>query len=251
MKPSNIDTGQIAWYEELSGKWWDPQGEMKPLHDINPLRLGYIDSRVGLAGKQVLDVGCGGGLLAESMATLGAVVTAIDAAPAALAAAKRHMHTSGLRIDYRQATPEELAVHEPRRYDVVTCLELLEHVPDPASVVNACARLLKPGGDLVVATLNRTLKAFVFAIVGGEYLLRLLPRGTHTYRRFIKPQELMLWSRRCGLIHRHTIGLHYNPFTRVYRLGPGAMVNYMMHLQKPDAANRSGYQQSPKAKDHE
>jgi 2-polyprenyl-6-hydroxyphenyl methylase/3-demethylubiquinone-9 3-methyltransferase len=229
----NIDPGELAKFSDLAPIWWDRQGVFKALHDINGLRVGYIHARAPLGGKAVLDVGCGGGILSEALAALGARVTGIDAGAAPLAAARTHGAVSGLAVDYRQATAEEFSRRRPAAFEVVTCLELLEHVPDPASVVAACTGLLKAGGDLFFATINRNPKSFLFAILGAELILRLVPRGTHAYRRFIKPAELMAWSRRSGMAVRDVTGLHYNPILRKYSLGGSTHVNYLMHLQKP------------------
>jgi len=229
---TNIDAAEIAKFEAMAPIWWDKNGVQKPLHDINVLRVDYINTRAPLAGKNVLDVGCGGGILAESMAALGAVVTGIDASPAPLAVAKMHLKDSGLQADYQIATAETFAAEHPGRFDVVTCLELLEHVPEPASVVSACQRLVKPGGDIIFATLNRNFKSFLFAIIGAEYLLRMVRRGTHSYRRFVKPSELDGWARAAGLTPQDLTGLHYNPFLRRYSMGGNTHVNYMMHFRK-------------------
>ncbi|MFO1422046.1 MAG: bifunctional 2-polyprenyl-6-hydroxyphenol methylase/3-demethylubiquinol 3-O-methyltransferase UbiG [Candidatus Competibacteraceae bacterium] len=232
----NVDAQELAKFEALASRWWDPDSEFKPLHDINPLRLDYIAERAGaLAGQQVLDVGCGGGILAESMALRGAQVLGIDMGEAPLAVAQLHQLESGAELDYRRITAEELADSEPAGFDVVTCMELLEHVPNPASTIEACARLVKPGGHLFFSTINRNPKAYLLAIVGAEYVLRMLPKGTHDYRKFIRPSELDGWLRAAGLTLRHLTGLHYNPLTGRYRLGPGVAVNYMAHC-RPDGA---------------
>ena len=232
----NVDEQELAKFEALASRWWDPDSEFKPLHDINPLRLDYIAERAGdLTGRQVLDVGCGGGILAESMALRGAHVLGIDMGEAPLAVAQLHQLESGAELDYRRTTAEQLAETEAARFDIVTCMELLEHVPDPASTVRACARLVKPGGHLFFSTINRHPKAYLFAIIGAEYVLRLLPKGTHDYRKFIRPSELDGWIRAAGLTLRQITGLHYNPLTGRYWLGPGVRVNYMVHCQ-PDAA---------------
>lgn len=225
----NIDPAEVAKFDRSAMRWWDPNSEYKPLHDINPLRLNYIDSRVGLAGKKVLDIGCGGGILAESMAACGAEVTGIDMAAAALSVAKLHALEAGVNIDYRRVTAEELAAAEPGMYDVVTCMELLEHVPDPASLIAACAKLAKPEGHLFFSTLNRHPKAYAFAIVGAEYVLKLLPRGTHDYAKFIRPAELAHWLRRAGLHLKHLTGMSYNPLTKQYRFDGDVKVNYLVH----------------------
>jgi 2-polyprenyl-6-hydroxyphenyl methylase/3-demethylubiquinone-9 3-methyltransferase len=229
---ANIDAVELAKFEAMAPIWWDKNGVQKPLHDINRLRVDYIDRRAPLAGKEVLDVACGGGILSEAMAALGAVVTGIDASPAPLAVAKMHRKKSGLQVDYRLATAEKFAEDHSAQFDVVTCLELLEHVPQPASVVSACYRLAKPGGDVFFATLNRNIKSFFFAIIGAEYLLRMVQRGTHSYRKFVKPAELVGWAKTAGLIRQDLTGLHYNPFLRRYSMGGNTHVNYMMHFKK-------------------
>lgn len=232
MDLTNLDESELAKFAAMAPIWWDKNGVQKPLHDINPLRVGYIDSRATLAGKRVLDVGCGGGILSEALAQLGAEVTGIDATPAPLAVARMHMKDSGLQINYQLATAEAFAVENPDRFDIVTCLELLEHVPKPDSVVMACQRLVKPGGDVFFATLNRNLKSFLFAIIGAEYLLRIVQRGTHSYRMFVKPAELDDWARSAGLTRQDLTGLHYNPFSRKYSMGGNTHVNYMVHFRK-------------------
>jgi 2-polyprenyl-6-hydroxyphenyl methylase/3-demethylubiquinone-9 3-methyltransferase len=233
----NIDPREVAKFEELASRWWDPHSEFKPLHDINPLRLHYIDSRASLAGKRVVDVGCGGGILAESMALHGAAVIGIDAGAAPLAVARLHLLESGAEVDYRQITAEQLADQHPGTFDIVTCMEMLEHVPDPASVVAACARLVKPGGQVFFSTLNRTPKAYLLAIVGAEYLLNMLPKGTHDYSNFIRPSELAHWVRPAGLTLHDLTGMTYNPLTRTYSLGNDIDVNYLAHcsLERADA----------------
>ncbi|WP_275287624.1 bifunctional 2-polyprenyl-6-hydroxyphenol methylase/3-demethylubiquinol 3-O-methyltransferase UbiG [Halomonas elongata] len=229
----NVDEAEIAKFEALADRWWDPTGEFKPLHDINPLRLDFIDARAGLAERRVIDVGCGGGILAEAMAHRGAWVTGIDLGEAPLAVARRHAEQSGVDVDYRRISVEEMAEQHPGEFDVVTCLEMLEHVPDPASVVRACARLAKPGGQLVFSTINRHPKAYALAVIGAEYLLRMLPRGTHDYARFIRPSELAAWSRDAGLEIREQKGLTYQPLTRRYRLSSNDVsVNYLMHCRR-------------------
>ncbi|WP_254274742.1 bifunctional 2-polyprenyl-6-hydroxyphenol methylase/3-demethylubiquinol 3-O-methyltransferase UbiG [Halomonas sp. 3H] len=229
----NVDPGEIAKFEALASRWWDPDSEFKPLHDINPLRLDFIDARAGLAGKRVVDVGCGGGLLAEAMAHRGAEVTGIDLGEAPLAVARLHAEESGVEVDYRHVSVEALAEEAPGRFDVVTCLEMLEHVPDPASVVRACAALAKPGGQVFFSTLNRNPKAYALAILGAEYLLRMLPRGTHDYAKFIRPAELAAWCRGAGLEVREQNGLVYHPVTRRYRLSErDVSVNYLMHCRR-------------------
>lgn len=236
MTPSaNIDRSEIAKFEQLANRWWDPHSEFKPLHEINPLRLDYIDRRVGgLAGKRVLDVGCGGGILAEAMASRGADVVGIDAAEGPLAVARLHQLESGVEVDYRQTTAEQLAAVEGAGFDVVTCLEMLEHVPEPASVVAACRRLVKADGHVFLSTINRNPKSFLFAIIGAEYMLRLLPRGTHEYRKLIRPSELDDWLRAVGLEMADITGMHYNPLTQRYWLAPGVDVNYMVHCRVTD-----------------
>jgi len=229
---ANSDAAELAKFEAMAPIWWDKNGVQKPLHDINVLRVDYINTRASLAGKNVLDVGCGGGILSESMAAMGAVVTGIDASPAPLAVAKMHLKESGLRVDYQMATAETFAAEHSGRFDVVTCLELLEHVPEPASVVSACQRLVKPGGDILFATLNRNLKSLLFAIIGAEYLLRMVRRGTHSYRKFVKPAELDGWAGSAGLTLQDLTGLHYNPFLKRYSMGGNTHVNYMMHFRK-------------------
>lgn len=231
---SNVDPQEIAKFEALASRWWDPNSEFKPLHDINPLRLNYIDERAPLAGKQALDVGCGGGILSESMARRGAHVTAIDMGEAPLSVARLHSLESGVKVDYQQITVEELADQQPGQYDVVTCLEMLEHVPQPDSVLRACARLLKPRGDLFVSTINRNPKSWLFAIVGAEYLLQLLPKGTHEWRKFIRPSEMAEQLRAAGLDVKELTGMTYNLLTKHYRLGRDVDVNYLMHARKPE-----------------
>lgn len=225
----NVDQQEITKFEVLASRWWDPESEFKPLHDINPLRLNYIDERAGLADKRVLDIGCGGGILAESMAARRAAVTGIDMGRAPLAVAQLHQLESGVEVDYRQTTAEALAVTEPSSFDVVTCMELLEHVPEPGSVVEAVGKLLKPGGQAFFSTINRTPQAYLFAVIGAEYVLRLLPKGTHDYRRFIRPSELDGWIRHSGLHLQELMGMHYNPLTKQYSLGPQIQVNYIAH----------------------
>jgi len=228
----NVDSDEIAKFEKLAERWWDPESEFRPLHEINPLRLEWIDSRAKLAGRRVLDVGCGGGILAEAMAARGAHVTGIDMGEAPLAVARLHLKESGRNVEYRRVAAEDLAREQPGCFDVVTCLEMLEHVPDPASTVAACAQLAKPGGQVFFSTINRNPKSWLFAIVGAEYLLRLLPRGTHDYMKFIKPSELERWCRHAGLHVQEFTGLHYNPLTRHYSLGPGVDVNYLLHAER-------------------
>ena len=230
--PSNIDEAEIAKFEAMAPIWWDRQGDFKALHDINVLRLDYINQRAPLAGKKVLDAGCGGGILSEAMAELGALVTGIDMGEAALGVARLHLRKSSLQVDYQQATAEQFAESRPGQFDVVTCLELLEHVPDPASVIAACKTLVRPGGDVFFATLNRNLKSFLFAIIGAEYLLGLVRRGTHRYRKFIKPAELKGWALSAGLSFKDLTGLHYNPILKRYSLGGNTHVNYLAHFSR-------------------
>ena len=229
---SNVDQSEIAKFEALAYRWWDRDSEFKPLHDINPLRVNWIDELAPLAGKTVLDVGCGGGILSESMAQRGATVMGIDMGEAPLSVARLHLLESELEIDYRQITAEQLAEEMPGQFDVVTCLEMLEHVPDPASVIRACSQLVKPGGHVFFSTINRNPKSYAFAILGAEYVLKLVPRGTHDYKKFIRPSELGAWSRLAGLQTREIIGLTYNPLTKIYKLENDVDVNYMLHTTK-------------------
>jgi len=228
----NVDANEIAKFEDLASRWWDPNSEFKPLHEINPLRLEYIDRRAGLKGKTVLDVGCGGGILSEGMAQRGALVTGIDMGESPLAVAKLHRLESGVEVDYHRTTAEQLAAERPASFDVVTCMEMLEHVPDPASVIKACAELVKPDGHIFFSTINRNPKSYLFAIIGAEYLLRLLPKGTHDYNKFIRPSELESWIRAAGLNLRELTGMSYNPLNKRYSLGYDVDVNYLMHCQK-------------------
>lgn len=230
----NVDQAEIAKFEALAHRWWDRQGDFKPLHDINPLRVNYIDEGSPVAARSVIDVGCGGGILSEGLAQRGARVTGIDMGEAPLEVARLHLLESGLDIEYRRIPVEEIAAERPGHYDIVACLEMLEHVPDPASVVKACAQLAKPGGQLYFSTINRNPKAYLFAVLGAEYVLKLLPRGTHDFARFIKPSELSAWVRQAGLSVKGMTGLLYNPVLKSYRLGPDVSVNYMLHAQKPD-----------------
>lgn len=231
---ANLDQREISRFDALASRWWDPEGELRTLHAINPLRLQYIEEQAGLRGNRVLDVGCGGGLLSEAMAAQGAEVTGIDMADEPLAVAKLHRHESGQKVNYLKSSAEALAAESPGQFDVVTCMEMLEHVPEPAVVVHACAVLAKPGGHVFFSTLNRNAKTFLFAILGAEYALRMLPRGTHEYAKFIRPSELDDWARAAGLELRHSCGLHYNPLTRTYHLGGNLDVNYFMHYRRPD-----------------
>jgi 2-polyprenyl-6-hydroxyphenyl methylase/3-demethylubiquinone-9 3-methyltransferase len=231
-KTLNVDHQEIAHFEGLAERWWDPESDFKPLHDINPLRLDYIDRLAPLAGKRVIDVGCGGGLLTEAMAAKGAQVTGIDMGKAPLSVARLHRHESGLEIDYLQATAEQMAETRAGSFDVVTCLEMLEHVPDPGAVIAACERLIKDDGYVFLSTINRNPKAYLFAVVGAEYLLRMLPRGTHDYSKFIRPSEMEAWARACGLQLVDLTGMSYNPLTREYRLGRDVSVNYLACFRK-------------------
>lgn len=233
---NNHDPQELAKFEKLASRWWDRNSEFKPLHDINPLRAGFIDAKVRVAGKRLLDIGCGGGILSEAMAQRGAQVTGIDLGEAPLAVARLHLLESRLDINYERASAEDHAARHAGTYDIVTCLEMLEHVPDPAAIINACHQLLKPGGHLFVSTINRNPKAWLFAVVGAEYVLRMLPRGTHDYGKFIKPSELAAWARTTGFEQGELKGMTYNPFTRNYSLGQDVDVNYLMHLVKPDQA---------------
>jgi len=230
----NVDQLEVEKFSALAHRWWDPGSEFKPLHDINPLRLNYIDGVAGIAGKQVLDVGCGGGILAESMAVRGAKVTGIDLSDKALKVAQLHLLETGNQVDYRKVAVEELAIEMPGQFDVVTCMEMLEHVPDPSSVVRACAQLVKPGGDVFLSTLNRNPKSYLFAIIGAEYMLKLLPRGTHDYAKFLKPSELSRFCRNGGLAVREVIGMSYNPFSKTYSLGQDTDVNYLISCKRED-----------------
>ncbi len=230
---TNVDADEIAKFDALASRWWDPTGEFRPLHEINPLRLDYIRQRVNLRGSKAIDIGCGGGILAESMDAAGADVTGIDMAEGPLAVARLHQTESQSRVAYLRSTAEEISQARRDEFDVVTCLEMLEHVPSPSAVVASCAELARPGGDVFFSTINRNPKSFLFAIVGAEYLLRLLPAGTHDYAKFIRPSELETWARHAGLELSGSIGMHYNPLTREYSLGDGLDVNYLMHFRKP------------------
>lgn len=229
----NIDYREVEKFDKISDRWWDLSGEMKSLHDINPLRLDYIKCRKPLRGINILDVGCGGGILSEALAQSGAQVTGIDMALSPLQSARIHAKIAGLDIAYHQSTVERWARHKPESYDAVTCMELLEHVPDPCSVVMACARLIKAGGDIFFATLNRTPKAFLYVIIGGEYILNILPKKTHQYSRFIKPSEMESWAAKANLVAMDFTGMHYNLITKKYHLGGDILVNYLMHFKKP------------------
>ncbi|GAB3477874.1 bifunctional 2-polyprenyl-6-hydroxyphenol methylase/3-demethylubiquinol 3-O-methyltransferase UbiG [Marinomonas epiphytica] len=230
----NVDLDEVAKFEALASKWWDKSSEFKPLHDINPLRANYINEKASIKGKKVIDIGCGGGILSESLAQFGAQVKGIDMGEAPLNVARLHLQESKLDIDYERITAEEIANRETAQYDVVTCLEMLEHVPDPASVIKACYQLVKPGGHVFFSTINRNPKAYLFAIIGAEYVLNMLPKGTHDYAKFIQPAELSNFARQAGLEVTHMTGLTYNPLTKVYKLNEkDVSVNYMMHTQKP------------------
>ncbi len=229
---TNVDPNEIKKFEDLASRWWDPESEFRPLHAINPLRTEFINLHSPVKGLKLLDVGCGGGLISEAMSAFGANVTGIDMGEAPLSVAKLHLLESGESVEYLKITAEELAEQRPERYDVVTCLEMLEHVPNPSLVVDACAKMVKPGGDVYFSTINRNAKAWLFAIVGAEYILNLLPRGTHEYEKLIKPSELSDYARAAGLELQSMIGLHYNPFTKGYKLAPGVDVNYMIHCKK-------------------
>lgn len=225
----NVDHAEVGKFEELASRWWDPHSEFKPLHEINPLRLNYIDDHAAIEGKKVLDVGCGGGILAESMARRGAEVMGIDMGEAPLQVANLHKLESGVEVEYRRITAEALAEEMPGSFDVVTCMEMLEHVPDPGSVIAACARLVKPGGQVFFSTINRNPKSYLFAIVGAEYVLRLLPKGTHDFAKFIRPSELEAWARAAELQLKELTGMSYNPFSKQYSLGRDLDVNYLAY----------------------
>jgi 2-polyprenyl-6-hydroxyphenyl methylase/3-demethylubiquinone-9 3-methyltransferase len=230
---NNSSPAELAHFSRLASRWWDPDGEFRTLHDINPVRLEWIDAVVGLAGKRVLDVGCGGGLLAEAMAQRGARVTGIDMSPESLAVARLHLLASAqLPVDYRELPAEDLAAESPSTFDVVTCMELLEHVPDPASLVHSCARLVRPGGSVFFSTINRTARSFATAIVGAEYLSGLVPKGTHRYSQLIRPSELDAWGRRAVLTLQALRGGSYNPASRVFRLGEDPSVNFFAHFRR-------------------
>jgi 2-polyprenyl-6-hydroxyphenyl methylase/3-demethylubiquinone-9 3-methyltransferase len=228
----NIDATEREKFDAIAAGWWDPEGPFRPLHELNPARLRYVADRAAIEGAQILDVGCGGGILAESLARKNGRVTGIDVAPRVLATAKLHLHESGLEVDYQVKTVEAQAAETPGRFDIVTCMEMLEHVPDPASIIQSISDLLRPGGSAFLSTLNRTPLAFLLGIVGAEHVARLLPRGTHRYDRFIRPSELSAWLRDAGLQVRDISGLHYNPLTRSVMLGGNVAVNYLVHAQK-------------------
>lgn len=230
----NADPQELAKFSQLAHRWWDPKSEFKPLHEINPLRLNWIDKHASLAGKTVLDIGCGGGILSESMAGLGASVTGIDLSEKALGVARLHLLESGKTVDYRMISAEDLAAQAPASFDVVTCMEMLEHVPDPASTIAACSALAKPGGHVFFSTINRNPKAYLFAVLGAEYILRMLPKGTHDYAKFLRPSELSRWARSVNLEPDDLIGMTYNPFSDKYSLGSNTDVNYLLHAVKAD-----------------
>ena len=228
----NADQNELDKFSQLAHRWWDPESEFKPLHQINPLRLEWIDSHASIAGKRVLDIGCGGGILSESMAVKGAEVTGIDLSSNALAVARLHLMESGNSVEYLEVSAEQLAEQSPASFDVVSCMEMLEHVPNPASTIAACAALVKPGGHVFFSTINRNLKAYLLAEIGAEYVLKMLPKGTHDYAKFIKPSELTRWSKSVGLEPSELIGLSYNPITQIYSLGRDTSVNYLLHTKK-------------------
>ncbi len=228
----NADPAELEKFGDLAHRWWDPNSEFKPLHDINPLRLDWIDNAIGLLGKRVLDVGCGGGLLSEGMAVRGADVTGIDLSEKPLGVARLHLLESGQKVDYRKVSAEQMAEEMPGAFDAVTCLEMLEHVPDPASIVESCARLVKPGGQVFFSTINRNPKSYLLAVIGAEYILQMLPRGTHDFAKFIKPSELTRWCKQSGLEPDELIGMTYNPLTRHYALDRDTDVNYLVRAKR-------------------
>ncbi|NQY27207.1 MAG: bifunctional 2-polyprenyl-6-hydroxyphenol methylase/3-demethylubiquinol 3-O-methyltransferase UbiG [Piscirickettsiaceae bacterium] len=228
----NVDPAEVAKFEALANGWWDLEGESKPLHEINPLRLGFIQQHTKLKDKQIIDVGCGGGILSEALVKEGANVTGIDMGKLPLDVAKLHALEAELTIDYQQSTAEQKAEQSAEQYDAVTCMEMLEHVPDPVSVIKACAQLVKPGGDVFLSTLNRHPKAYLFAVVGAEYIMNMLPKGTHDYKKFIRPSEMASWCRQAGLNVKNMTGLSYNPFSKTYSLSDDVSVNYLVHCQK-------------------
>ena len=228
----NADPAELEKFGDLAHRWWDPNSEFKPLHDINPLRLDWIDKHLDLAGKRILDVGCGGGLLSEGMALRGAIVTGIDLSEKPLSVAKLHLLETGQKVDYRKISVEALADEMPEAFDAVTCLEMLEHVPDPSSIIASCARLVKPGGQVFFSTLNRNPKSYLFAVIGAEYLLQMLPKGTHDYAKFIKPSELARWAKMARLEPAEVIGMSYNPLNKQYSLGNDTSVNYLMRTTR-------------------
>jgi len=229
---NNVDQQEIAKFDVLASRWWDLDSEFKALHDINPLRLGYIEEHAGdLNGKTILDVGCGGGILSESMAQRGAIVTGIDMSDGPLSVARLHLYESGLKVNYRQITTEQLGEEQPQHFDIITCMEMLEHVPDPSSIVNACAKLVKPNGHVFFSTINRNPKSYLFAVFGAEYVLKLLPKGTHDYAKFIRPIELEGWLRAANLTLKNISGMNYNPLTKYYWLSRDVSVNYLVYTQ--------------------
>jgi len=230
----NVDPAEIRKFEDLATRWWDRNGEFKPLHDLNPIRLNYINTGSPLSGKKVVDIGCGGGILSESMAHAGASVTGIDMGKAPLSVARLHAMEEDLEIDYQQITAEQHAADNPVSYDIITCMEMLEHVPDPSSIINACMQLVKPGGSIYFSTINRNAKAFLFAIVGAEYVMQLLPKGTHEYSKFIRPSELDVWARQSGLELISIEGVTFNPLTNMFRSSRDVDVNYMVHYKRPE-----------------
>ncbi len=234
---SNVDREEIARFDAAADRWWDPKGEMGPLHEINPVRLEYVERHAQLAGRDVLDVGCGGGILAEAMACQGARVVGLDLAEDLLGVARAHAREAGIEVDYRLESAEQHAAANPARYDLVTCMEMLEHVPDPAAVIAALAETARPGADLFLSTINRTSRAYLQAVLGAEYVLRLLPTGTHSYDKFIRPSELAEWARDAGLVTIDVMGIAYDPFARQARLHTDARINYLVHLRKPDGGH--------------
>jgi 2-polyprenyl-6-hydroxyphenyl methylase/3-demethylubiquinone-9 3-methyltransferase len=230
----NVDHAEVSKFEELAHRWWDPNSEFKPLHELNPLRLNFVEQRAGIANKKILDVGCGGGILSEAMAQRGADVSGIDMGETPLQVAKLHSLESGVKVHYEKITAEAYAKQHAAGFDVVTCMEMLEHVPDPASTIAACSTLVKPGGHVFFSTINRSPKSFLFAIVGAEYVLQLLPKGTHHYDKFIRPSELTRWARAAGLKLHSLVGITYNPFTKHYKLENDVSVNYIAHMTKPE-----------------
>lgn len=232
MTHTNYDPNEVAKFDALASSWWDTEGQSKPLHEINPLRLAYIKTKCSLENKHVIDVGCGGGILSEALAKNEAITTGIDMGEMPLNIARLHALEAALTIDYQQITAEEKAQQSAGEFDVVTCMEMLEHVPDPVSVIQACSQLVKPGGDVFFSTLNRHPKAYLFAVVGAEYIMKMLPKGTHDYKRFIRPSEMASWCRQARLEVSHIIGLSYNPLTKTYSLGDDVKVNYLMHCRR-------------------